>query len=63
MEAGRRGAFLGWVWGRGVFAAWGGFLRSMIKPIFVWENWSSAIGSELFTDQPVLINSASGALT
>lgn len=56
-------AFLGWGKGRGVFSAWGGFLRSMIKPIFVWENWSSASGSELFTDQPVLINSASGALT
>lgn len=47
---------------RGV-SSWGSFLRSMIKPIFVWENWSSAISSELFTDQPLLINSASGALT
>lgn len=46
-----------------MFLLHGEVLRSMIKPIFVWENWSHAISSELFTHQPVLINTASGALT
>lgn len=41
---GRRG------WGGGC-PAWGGFLRSIIKPIFVWENWSSAMSSAVSSSQ------------
>lgn len=58
---GRKKGFFFFLKGRGV-SSWGGFLGSMLKPICVGER-GSAINSELFSHQPVLINSASGALT
>lgn len=42
----------------GGVSSWGGFLGSVLKPVFVWENGASSSHT-----RPVLINCASGALT
>lgn len=61
MEAGRRLFFFS-------FFFWGGLFVGRLSGVnakahLCVEEWGSAINTEFFTHQPVLINSASGALT